>query len=343
MYLLRSAPHGEDGARENGRAGEMQQENGVGVDVQRAHVGGDASQWKRAHLELTRLARARADQDFDEGGWLLTALRSGTHTRLGYGSFAEYVERLFGYAPRLTHDKLRVAEALENLPETAGLLRQGKTSWSALRELTRVATAETEREWLAVSQGCTVREVERLVSGHRPGNRPRDPVDSKAMRHVLRFDVSGEALAAFREAMTKIRREAGQHLDDDAALLLMARQVLRGPTDEGRASYQVALTICEQCQKGFIQGGGEAVPVDQDVTRMAACDGQHLGSMTRAARGEATHVGERGAVAEPERITPVRAAQQNPAGGATVRTAAGRPPLRHPWLPSCNVRGRAPH
>src|SRR5688500_2283210 len=125
----------------------LEQESGVGADVQGAHVGRGTSDWKRAHRELTRLARARADQDFDEGRWLLTALRSGTHARLGYGSFAEYVERVFGYAARLTHDKLRVAEALENLPEMASLLRQGKTSWSALRELTRVATAETEREW----------------------------------------------------------------------------------------------------------------------------------------------------------------------------------------------------
>ena len=36
-------------------------------------------------------------------------------------------------------------------------------------------------------------------------------------RHVLRFEVSGEALASFREAMTKLRREAGEALDDDAA------------------------------------------------------------------------------------------------------------------------------
>jgi hypothetical protein len=58
----------------------------------------------------------------------------------------------------------------------------------------------------------------------------------------MRFEVSGEVLATFREAMVKLRRDAGGSLDDDAALLQMARQGLGGPTDCGRASYQVAVT-----------------------------------------------------------------------------------------------------
>jgi hypothetical protein len=45
--------------------------------------------------------------------------------------------------------------------------------------------------------------------------------------------------------LTKLRREADGSLDDDAALLLMARHVLGGPVDAGRASYQVAITVCE--------------------------------------------------------------------------------------------------
>ena len=60
---------------------------------------------------------------------------------------------------------------------------------------------------------------------------------------------SGETLATFREAVAKLRREAGQHLDDDATLLLLGRHVLVGPADDGRASYQVAIDICEDCRR----------------------------------------------------------------------------------------------
>src|ERR1700710_895793 len=115
---------------------------------------------------------------------LLAAFRSGVHVRLGYGSFVEYIERLFGYAPRLTHDKLRVAEALEGLPQLAEALRDGKASWSSLRELTRVATFETEHAWLEAARGRTVREVEELVAGHRPGSLPADSVEASGRRQL---------------------------------------------------------------------------------------------------------------------------------------------------------------
>ena len=137
----------------------------------RSHHGGaearKASDWRVAHEALVCLARSRAGLDFNEGQRLLAALRSGAHLRLGYGSFAEYIERLFGYAPRLTYEKLRVAAALDELPTLKRALSDGETNWSVLRELTRVATPETESAWLGAARGRTMREVERLVSGHR--------------------------------------------------------------------------------------------------------------------------------------------------------------------------------
>src|SRR3954465_12867361 len=126
-----------------------------------------AVSWRRAHDELVRLSVKRAGLDFEEGRWLLRAFRSGAQRELGYGSFHEYAERLFGYGPRLTNDKLRVAEALEALPETADELKAGTLSFSAVRELTRVAVRATEREWLRAARGRTGRGVEELASAPR--------------------------------------------------------------------------------------------------------------------------------------------------------------------------------
>jgi hypothetical protein len=146
----------------------MAQAAEVGFGAQLAEIDVPAEQprdfWLRAHEELVRLARKRAGHDFEEGRWLLLAFRAGAHVRLGYGSFNEYAERLFGYGPRLTQDKLRVAETLEELPDIARELEHGAVTFSAARELTRVATAATEKEWLAAAKGRTVRELEQLVS-----------------------------------------------------------------------------------------------------------------------------------------------------------------------------------
>src|SRR3954471_10521810 len=91
----------------------------------------EQSDWVRAHEALSRLARERAAADAEEGRRLLAALRSAAHVHLGYGSFGEYVERLFGYKPRSTQEKLRVAEALEGLPGVAQALQTGGLNWSA--------------------------------------------------------------------------------------------------------------------------------------------------------------------------------------------------------------------
>jgi hypothetical protein len=247
-----------------------------------ANESGDTPQWQRAHEELLALAEKRAGLDADEGRWLLEALRVGAHVRLGYGGFPEYVERLFGYSPRFTQERLRVAEALEELPDLYAALANGALSWSVVRELTRVATSKTESEWLSAAQGRTARDVERLVSGHKPGNRPTDACDPAAKRHFLKFEVSAETLATVRDALAKLRRDAGGSLDDDAALLLMARHILGGPKDEGRASYQVYLNVCERCGAGQQLGSGELVDVSPEVIETANCDAQHV----RAILGE---------------------------------------------------------
>jgi hypothetical protein len=74
--------------------------------------------------------------------------------------------------------------------------------------------------------------------------------------------------------MAKLRRESDSSLDDDASLLLMARQNLGGPTDDGRAPYQIALTVCDECGRGRQQGRGELIEVGADIVEMAQCDAQ---------------------------------------------------------------------
>jgi hypothetical protein len=91
---------------------------------------------------------------------------------LGFGGFAEHVERVLGYKPRSTQEKLRVAEALEDLPLIAEALEQGLLHWSCARELTRVAVAQTEQDWLEFSRGKSVHELESFVAGKAPGHRP---------------------------------------------------------------------------------------------------------------------------------------------------------------------------
>src|SRR6266702_989444 len=122
-----------------------------------------AIDWRRAHEELSYLAKTRARHDWSEGVSMLQALRAGAHVHLGFASFAEYIERLFGYKPRWTQERVRMAESLESLPKLAQALRDGEVAWSVARELTRVATPDNETDWIRVAGGRTARQVEELV------------------------------------------------------------------------------------------------------------------------------------------------------------------------------------
>ncbi|RYZ08621.1 MAG: HNH endonuclease [Myxococcales bacterium] len=282
-----------------------------------AHRGEAKASWQMTHQALETHAKTRARLDFEEGALLLSAQQLEVHRHFGYGSFTEYVERLLGYAPRVTHDKLRVAEALQRLPETARGLQQGTVKYSHARELTRVATPETEEIWVKAASGRTVREVEKLVSGRRPGSLPDSPVEPGHERHVLRFNVSGETLASFRDAIAMLQREAGEHLDHDALLLLLARHVLGGPVDDGRASYQVALEVCERCQRARQLADGELIDVSPTVTAMADCDAQRLPGARMGASA---------------RDSPTRATQDVP---PAVRRAVLRRDRRRCRVPGC--------
>jgi len=173
----------------------------------------------------------------------------------------------------------------------AAELEEGKLAWSAVRELTRVATSRTEQDWLRAASGRTLREVERCVAGRKSGDRPEDPADPSLQKHVLHLELSAETLATYRDAMAKVRRDASEKLDDDAAFLLMARCALGGPTDEGRASYQVLLQVCPSCSRGEQEANGERVEVNDETIEMARCDAQLL--------NEHTHVGAK----RPKRAT----------------------------------------
>ena len=261
----------------------------VDDDAVGAMPDGSECEWMQAHRALSRLARQRAQADAEEGRWLLRARRAAAHVHMGFGTFTEYVERLFGYCARSTHEKLRVAEALEHLPVLAEALESGALCWSALRELTRVATPETESAWLDVARGTLSRQLESLVTGVRPGDLPSAARSPDARRHVLRFDVTAETYAAFRESVVQLRRASDASLDDDAVLLAMARVVLGGPRDDGRASYQVSLCVCPECGGGTQTAGGAIVPVGPAIVTMAACDAQQIGFVSESA--ESAHVG----------------------------------------------------
>ena len=237
-------------------------------------------QCEQVHRRLKRIVKARGALDMQEAAALREADALRVWRHFGYSSLVEYMEMEMGYTPRAAIERLRVAKAIEELPLIADAMEQGDLSFSAARELTRVATPETETQWLEASNEKNLRQVEELVSGHKQGDKPSDPVDPKLRKKTLRYDeIDPETVALIREAKLILERECGDRLDDNAFLRSLARMVIEGgaATERTRAPYQIAIIVCEQCRRGWQNGSGLSVEMSPAALEVALCDAQHIG------------------------------------------------------------------
>ncbi|MBC7975173.1 MAG: HNH endonuclease [Myxococcales bacterium] len=238
--------------------------------------------WQAVDRALRSIARRRAGLDAEEARWLREAEVLKIWEPLGMVSALDYVERVLGYAPRTARERLRVARALGGLPKLTEALASGALAYSAVRELTRVATATTEEAWVACSLGKSLREIEGLVADHRLGDRPDDPKDPTARMHVVRLELSAETFALLRQARQVLDDEHGTRLSEDQLVAQLCGAVLdgAGPAGStGRAKFQVAVTVCERCQQGWQHGAGAKIPIGPAAVERVMCDAQHLGSI----------------------------------------------------------------
>jgi len=103
-----------------------------------------------AHIEVATARLLNLIREFDAlGGWTN-----------GFTSCAEWLSWRVGLDLHAAYERVRVARALPNLPRIAEALARGELSYSKVRALTRVATAETEDRLLAFARCGTAAHVE---------------------------------------------------------------------------------------------------------------------------------------------------------------------------------------
>jgi 5-methylcytosine-specific restriction endonuclease McrA len=239
-----------------------------------------APSWREIDRNLQRVAKRRAALDAEELRWLREAVREEVWLELGMVSLYEYLERRLGYGPRVAQDRVRVALSLDELPSLGEALECGELPFTAVRELTRVAIARTDRAWTDAARGKTVREIEELVAGRQRGDLPTDPDRPDMRLRTLRFEVRPETLAKLRDVQRVLEVEAGMALDDDALVATLCDAIL-APTD--RAKHQVMTTICPSCERGAHVGAGQRVAISRAGRELAECDAQRIDPDTKRA------------------------------------------------------------
>jgi hypothetical protein len=233
-------------------------------------------EWARVDDRLRGIAKRRAALDAEEASLLREAEEVKLWRAFGYGSMLEYMERAMGYAPHTAVERLRVARRLVELPLIAEALEKGELAHSAVRELSRVAVPESEEVWLEAVHGKNLREIEALVSGHKPGDLPTDRTEPRLQRRTLTIEISPETYDLWRQMQALTAEEHGQRLSDDEMLQSVFR---RAYGDGSSPAYKIAIKQCPDCGRASQFSGGRDIDVDPAVAECAACDAVHLGSL----------------------------------------------------------------
>ncbi|HQR48390.1 MAG TPA: DUF222 domain-containing protein [Steroidobacteraceae bacterium] len=119
-------------------------------------------------------------------------------------------------------EKVRVANALEGLPEIGAAMARGELSYSKVRALTRVACPATEQMLLSIALHGTAHHVETVV---------------RQFRRVQ------EAAEVSREARQLANRRLTYHYDDDGSLVIRAQL----PAETG----SLVLNALEEAMRGL--------------------------------------------------------------------------------------------
>jgi hypothetical protein len=278
--------------------------SGAGPGARASEDAGHASRFERLHRQLKRIVKARGALDAQEAAALREAHATKMWRHFGCSSLIDYMEREMGYTPRAALERLRVANAIEELPVIADAMDQGSLSFSGARELTRVVTPETQQAWVDAASEKSSRQIEEMVRGHKPGDLPTDAPDPALRTKVLRFEVKLSTAVLERHAKKKLEEERGERLDDDAFVRALFLRVIEGRDEgrdegsneknakpassanagkpDGRSRYQIAVTICSECKRGWHDAGGASAELSPAAVACAECDGQEIGSTHHA-------------------------------------------------------------
>src|SRR6266545_1352666 len=269
-----------------------------------------------AHLDAATAHLLDLIREFDaRGGW-----------NTGFPSCAHWLSWRVGIDMGAARERVRVARALGSLPRLSDALARGELSYAKVRELTRVATPETEERLLAVGRAGTAAHVERIVRGWRRMDRKAEAREADHQHagralHVypdedgtvrIRGRLAPEvgallmkALAAAREALYQRRADQAPEADPPTmeqqqadALALLAESALHRGIDPGAPGerYQVvvhvdATALADPDQPGqSVLEDGPRVPAE--TSRRLACDASRV-VMRHDKAGRTVEVGAR--------------------------------------------------
>ena len=204
----------------------------------------------------------------------------GVHQLFGYRSAVHYAVDRLDMHRRKAQMLVAVGAALLRLPAIDGAFAEGKITWSKARLLCRVASEETEAEWLLKARDLGCRELEWLVRSCLPGDRPPSGSGGGGLPKV-RFHVHAELGALdheiWEQAKQKLARERSTAVGDAELMAELSRMLLSTRADGSIPGRKPVSGSCFQVvvdtKNKAVQTDDGPVPLSDAEVEVAVSDG----------------------------------------------------------------------
>ncbi len=250
--------------------------------------------------ERAKLSREQIDKLGDDIAAAAAHIDAATHRLLtdirrfdqchgwyeqGAQSCAHWLSYRIGLGLNAAREKVRVARRLGDLSLIDGALRDGVVSFSKVRAMTRVATADNEDKLLRVARSATGAQLERICRGYRQVTERRKSRRDDERRHLRKRHTAGGL----------VRIEA-QLRPDEAALVMQAlgemRRLAGGEAKGGVQAGENDGRPTPACVVGRVTAVTSPIPDDEpdeepDHPRATLADGLVLMAESVLARGPA--------------------------------------------------------
>ena len=290
-----------DGQRENATSSNLKAQMGSGYGVGMSTITIDTyhPNLKPGELDaaISGLVQAQRRCEWLLCRYLADMADGRRYQRVGwFADVYHYAQQRFGLGVKVTRERVRIGRALRELPAIEQAFVAGRLSYSKVRELTRVARPDDERDWLRLAELLPMRQLEQRVAGRLGGAVVADAPAQERWRTSetveVRLQLPAQGWALLQRAMQAARQVAEASLTDAGAIEAVAQQALAAlcrPDATAAADPRRAVVLyqCRECGQSELDTGAGAVALSPTQAEQVAA-GAKVVDLESEGQAEAT-------------------------------------------------------
>jgi hypothetical protein len=203
-------------------------------------------------------------------GWVLVLIERNHCVALGSPLPVFYVKLHLGCEKTEAYDIIKTAKALPCVPRSADAFEAGDISWAKLKQIARVATEETEKDWLDFARSHKPGELKAQVRDALKTNRKAPRKDGRGLSNLqvnmvipMSLEVQEivrkalqKATDVMREVLAEFSREEGREPTLEEVVRFLSEKVLatdllglvKDQSERERAIYDLLIHQCSDCK-----------------------------------------------------------------------------------------------